>query len=175
MKISSIVITALLSLNVLTGCDKSSSNPPPKASSNPPPKAINYQEKAAFQLAEFKAKNGLTPCDKYSDFRLISPQYGTVTHDVDEYYRPFKLGSSIDAVITGVEFTCLDRNRGIKSKNWQHLIVAYDKEFDKFRCQRSMNATKYGPDGYTGVAYEPDGFPAKEVNEWKDKCGFVGK
>jgi len=131
--------------------------------------AKKLQEKAAFQLAEHNTNVMFHTCDKFSEFKLINPTYGKITHDIDKYRRPFKLSAPIVAIITGVEFVCQDNDRGTKHKQWQYLIVAYDNEFDKFRCQAASSATTYKSDGNTPDKYQPD--PSR-INEMVNLCQY---
>jgi len=134
---------------------------------------------AAFKLTERHAKI-FSSCDKSYDLKLLEPKVGTITNDLDDNFKLFKLGSPVEAIMTGVEFVCQNNKRGTKNKHWNYLVIADDIEFDRFRCRKRLSATKYAPDGYTTIKYSPDILlypsskqtPREEIEAFANKCGF---
>ena len=129
---------------------------------------------AAFHTAELYIKSSPYTCNELYDFKLLEPTYGTITHGVNEYTGPFKLSSTVDAIMTGVEYVCKNNTQGRKLKGWVYLVVANDIEFSKLRCVKTTYAGEYD------VRFAPDEpsfswsteTPRQEIEKFAQQCGF---
>ena len=123
-------------------------------------------------------KYGPAGCDAdvaRKSISLVTAEYGTFDHAVDNYGVAVRLQERAPALKAVFRLKCMNRNRAIEGDVFFGAFVGNDAKFGVWRCLDVSNLTVYGADHNTPTGqYESYGGPTKD-SSFEVMCGFRPK